>query len=312
MLGAKSPAARRVGLKLIENWNFFRAERGPVGAEEERLMQLFQNRAGLKKAYADLQDEFHLMRDRLKQQEGATVRIQEQLDQLGELLADPRSAYSAMVFFQLRALWKTCNQRLSAFAADLARRQEERESAKFREQCAHERAGRLAAADEQVREARARADELRAQLSGAEAEHGRLGVFRRYFKRRELQHALQTMQAEMASADGMVRDRQTARDAIVAEVAEPFPGIALAARRTINLAVIAYAELLCEQVDAHGAAAKAKEAVARRVHEMSFGTRAECEGYMQRIQKAIAAVSTETRINASVKVKLERLRSICE
>ena len=43
--------------------------------EEERLMQLFQNRAGLKKAHADLQDEFHLLRDRLKQQEGATIRV---------------------------------------------------------------------------------------------------------------------------------------------------------------------------------------------------------------------------------------------
>ena len=49
-------------------------------------MQLFQNRAGLKKAYADLQDEFHLLRDRLKQQEGATIRVQEQLDALGDLL----------------------------------------------------------------------------------------------------------------------------------------------------------------------------------------------------------------------------------
>ena len=48
--------------------------RNSAQAEEERLMQLFQNRAGLKKAYADLQDEFHLLRDRLKQQEGATIR----------------------------------------------------------------------------------------------------------------------------------------------------------------------------------------------------------------------------------------------
>ena len=46
-------------------------------------MQLFQNRAGLKKAHADLKDEFHLLRDRLKQQEGATIRVQEQLDALG-------------------------------------------------------------------------------------------------------------------------------------------------------------------------------------------------------------------------------------
>ncbi len=74
----------------------------------------------------------------------------------------------------------------------------------------------------------------------------------------------------------------------------------------------AIAELLCEHVDAFGLAARAKEAVARRVHEMSFGTRAECEGYMQRVQKAQAAVANQKQITGAVKAKLERLRASCE
>src|ERR1700709_1464793 len=90
-------------------------------------MQLFQNRAGLKKAYADLKDEFHLLRDRLKQQEGSTIRVQEQLDALGDLLGDPKTGFGALVFYQLRALWKTCHQQLSAFATDLTRQPEARE-----------------------------------------------------------------------------------------------------------------------------------------------------------------------------------------
>src|SRR5258708_12863081 len=90
-------------------------------------MQLFQNRAGLKKAYADLKDEFHLLRDRLKQQEGSTIRVQEQLDALGDLLGDPKTGFGALVFYQLRTLWKTCHQQLSTFATDLARHQEARD-----------------------------------------------------------------------------------------------------------------------------------------------------------------------------------------
>ena len=297
---------------MIENCNFFRAERNAVGSEEERLMQLFQNRAGLKKAYADLQDEFHLMRDRLKQQEGATARVQDQLDALAELLADPRTGYSALVFFQLRSLWKTCNQRLTGFAADLSRRQQERESAAFLDQCAEERARRLAAADERVNDARAQADESRGRVSAVEAEQARLGAIWHYFKRRELQRSLHGLRAETAAADARVRDLLVVRGGIVDEPAEPFPGISLAARRTINLAVIAYAELLCEEVDAYGVAAKAKEALARRVHEMSFGSRTDCEGYMQRIQKAIAAVSAQKQVNAAVKLRLDRLRGICD
>ncbi len=94
---------------MIDKLSFLKggSDGGAVSADEERLMQLFQNRAGLKKAYADLKDEFHLLRDRLKQQEGATIRVQEQLDALGDLLADPRTGFGALVFFQLRGLWKT-------------------------------------------------------------------------------------------------------------------------------------------------------------------------------------------------------------
>ncbi len=70
--------------------------------------------------------------------------------------------------------------------------------------------------------------------------------------------------------------------------------------------------MLCENADAFGLAARAKEAVARRVHEMSFGTRADCESYMQRVQKAQAAVANQKQIGSLVKVKLERLRANCE
>src|SRR6202030_3400630 len=51
---------------------------------------------------------------------------------------------------------------------------------------------------------------------------------------------------------------------------------------------------------------------ARRVHEMSFGTRADCEGYMQRVQSAQAAVASQKLITVALKVKLDRLRATCE
>jgi len=45
---------------------------------------------------------------------------------------------------------------------------------------------------------------------------------------------------------------------------------------------------------------------------MSFGSRAECEGYMQRVQQAQAAVAGQKQITATLKAKLERLRATCE
>ncbi len=275
-------------------------------------MQLFQNRAGLKKAYADLKDEFHLLRDRLKQQEGSTIRVQEQLDALGDLLGDPKTGFSALVFYQLRTLWKTCHQQLSAFATDLTRQQEAREVARHKADTDAAKSARLADVDRRLQAAAAEADLQRQHLAAAQNEIGRLTAFWHYFKRRRRQKAMESLRSQVVVADAAVGDLHAERSAIDHEAAPEFPGISLAARRNINLAIISFAELLCESVDAYGLAARAKEAVARRVHEMSFGTRADCEGYMQRVQKAQAAVANQKQITAALKSKLERLRASCE
>ena len=155
---------------------------GGASADEERLMQLFQNRAGLKKAYADLKDEFHLLHDRLKQQEGSTIRVQEQLDALADLLADPGTGFSALVFFQLRNLWKTCHQQLSAFAAELTRAQEAREAARHKADCDAARGARLADVDLRLQMSMSRADLQRQHLAAAQNELNSLTAFWHYFE----------------------------------------------------------------------------------------------------------------------------------
>jgi hypothetical protein len=299
---------------LIDRLSFLKggAEGGAVSPEEERLMQLFQNRAGLKKAYADLKDEFHLLRDRLKQQEGATIRVQEQLDALGDLLGDPKTGFSALVFYQLRALWKLCHQQLSTFATDLTRQQEAREVAKHKAETDAAKNARLADVDQRLQTAAEEADLQRRHLAAAQTELGRLTAFWHYFKRRRRQKSLEVLRAQVVAADARVGDLHAERSSLDSESAADFPGISLAARRNINLAIISFAELLCESVDGFGLAARAKEAVARRVHEMNFGTRAECENFMQRVQKAQAAVAAQKQVTVALKSKMERLRTGCE
>jgi hypothetical protein len=299
---------------LIDRLSFLKGglDGGGVSAEEERLMQLFQNRAGLKKAYADLKDEFHLLRDRLKQQEGATIRVQEQLDALGELLGDPKTGFGALVFYQLRALWKSCHQQLSAFAADLTRQQEARERAKHAAEAEAAKKARLTDVDVRLEAAAAEADAQRQRLADEQMVIGRLTAFWHYFKRRRGQKSLELLRQHVVIADAAVGDLHAERSAVDREALAEFPGISLGARRNINLAIISFAEILCEHVDAYGLAARAKEAVARRVHEMSFGTPAECESYMQRVQQAMAAVANQKQASAALKAKWDRLRANCE
>lgn len=279
--------------------------------EEERLMQLFQNRAGLKKAHADLQDEFHLLRDRLKQQEGATIRVQEQLDALGDQLGDPNAGFSALVFFQLRALWKTCHQQLANFGADLTRQQEARESAKHKSDAQARRDETLQEVGQRFGDAAARANEERARLAQLQARFQGMKAFWHYFNRRRLLQAIEAQKMQLAAADAAVGDLHSQRSAIEKEPLPEFLGISLEARRTINLAIIGYAEVLCERLAALGLATRAKEVLVRRVQEMNFGARAECDAMMLEIQKGIAIARNEREVAVQVKAKIERYRARC-
>ncbi|MDP9084945.1 MAG: hypothetical protein M3N50_14465, partial [Pseudomonadota bacterium] len=191
------------GGTLIDKLNFLKGgtEGGAISPDEERLMQLFQNRAGLKKAYADLKDEFHLLRDRLKQQEGATIRIQEQFDALGDLLGDPKTGFDALVFFQLRTVWKGCHQQLSAFATDLTRQQEAREMAKHKAETEAAKSLRLADVDRRYQAAAREADLQRQLLAAAQNELGRLTAIWHYFERRRRQKSLESLRNEVVAAD---------------------------------------------------------------------------------------------------------------
>ena len=85
------------------------------GESAEQLLKLYWNRAGVKRELKALRRERFELLDKLKEQEGAIVRAQEQLEGLERLLTNPLAAANAMVYFQLRHLWRTGAQRLEQF-----------------------------------------------------------------------------------------------------------------------------------------------------------------------------------------------------
>ena len=75
--------------------------------EDERLVALFRNRAELKKELTALDDERHRLLDRLKLQEGSTLRVEEQLANLEQYLGRPEEGQKCLAYFQLRAKWNS-------------------------------------------------------------------------------------------------------------------------------------------------------------------------------------------------------------
>ncbi len=111
-------------MKALRQLGFLKLPFGqdnPSQEEDHRVLALFRNRAELKKAYGELQEEIYRLKDRIKQQEGATSRVQEMLNALEMRLGIPESAYPALVFYQLRRLWQTGREMIEQFVADLTR-----------------------------------------------------------------------------------------------------------------------------------------------------------------------------------------------
>jgi hypothetical protein len=82
-------------------------------APTEELLKLYWNRADVKRELKALRRERFELLDKLKEQEGTILRAQEQLEGLERLLTNPLAAANAMVYFQLRHLWRVGAQQPS-------------------------------------------------------------------------------------------------------------------------------------------------------------------------------------------------------
>src|SRR4051812_35090363 len=161
----------------------FRKEEKEPG-EDTRVLALFKNRAELKKAYGELEDEIYRLKDRIKQQEGATARVQEMLSTLEQRLGTQDSGYPALVFYQLRALWQFGRELIEQFVADLARQLEDRERRAHFAEFNRKQFARRQSVEAQLRAAETQAADAGTHLTSVQSEHALLTRFWHYFKRR--------------------------------------------------------------------------------------------------------------------------------
>jgi len=95
-----------------------------------------------------------------------------------------------------------------------------------------------------------------------------------------------------------------------AEPAPEFPGVSIEARRAINLATIAYAEVLCLRLADTPLVALAREATARREVADAYGERPACERLIADVARARATLSSKASVAQDVKGRAERLKAI--
>jgi hypothetical protein len=297
-------ALRQLGFLKV---NFRRED---PAEEDHRVLALFRNRAELKKAYGELQEEIYRLKDRIKQQEGATQRVQEMLSALEGRLGLSETAFPALVFYQLRRLWQTGHELIERFVAELVAQQDERERRQHLAEHNRRVFAKRQGAEQDLRAAEQLAAREAAQVAALEGQRGRLRRFWHYFKRRALEQTISQARAAAAAADVALGAARETAEQIAGEPVPEFPGLSLEARRAINIAAIAYAEVLCLRLVRTQLVMQAREATRHREATDEYGSRRECEALMKQIDGADDLLRGRASLAQEVKQRSERLQQV--
>ncbi|MFZ2508180.1 MAG: hypothetical protein WAW79_06895 [Steroidobacteraceae bacterium] len=298
-----------MAVNLPEKWSQLKLPTigRPDRMEEERLLKLFWNRAELKKELQALDDQLHNLRNKLKQQENANGRLQQQLEQLEVLLGNPERGHDALVHFGLKALWRACREQLEGFAADLKLKNQERERKKQLEEFQQDRTERLKIADERLRQAQEVADAERDRMRQRQERMARLTGFWNYFRRRALAIEILAQRERCVTAERQLADMSEAHRTIEKEPWPEFPGLTIEGRRQVNLAVIAYAQVLYARLAASGMAMDSRLANNRSVESAKHGDPEACLRRLKEIASALAQVKAQDDIVAEIRKRTDKM-----
>jgi len=273
----------------------------------EQLLKLYWNRADVKRELNSLQRERFLLLDRLKNQEDEIVRAQEQLVGLERLLVNPGAAANAMVYFQLRHLWRVGAARLERFSGELVSQRHNRERARLQDAAVAKRQRRLKAIESSLQSMQRKLETVNTatatldkRLSSMNRVMQLIGGARLRSERAEHSRRASILVEKIDEAKLLHEKLQ----------GEPLPepeGLSLDSRRAINTALIALSQHLVLHFSASNLVTLAKTATERSVGDMKFGDRRECDRMVETIRHRIADLRTDEQLAEVIR---ERAASI--
>jgi hypothetical protein len=213
------------------------------------------------------------------------ARLQESLSGLEARLAHVDTGLPALVFYQLRELWTHGQQLIETFIDELRRHREAQEHEAHQRAINAEAARCNAVFGESVARMQAEANDAGAAVERVKAALLRHRAWWHYFRRRALMRQLQIAGATASAAYAALEAERMRREAEANALVQPYAGLSTEARRSINMAAIAYAHSLHERLCASNVFELACKAVKlREPPNDGYGGRQRCEALMGEIQ----------------------------
>lgn len=276
--------------------------------EDGRVVELFRSRAELRKQHEELNETVQRMRDRLKQQEAATQRVQEMFEGLEKRLESADTGLSTLVFYHLRALWFDGREIISQLVKELAAKQEERERKAFALEGNRRQFAQRQSLEQQLRQAESLIVAARQQLAACDARIAKLDKFWHRWEKPKVAAQRPALQAAVDSAQSNLLAARARVEELDRLGAGEFPGISVESKRAINIAAIACAEVLCLRLSRTSLVGAARAAMSKREASEHYGDLAACVSLMSDIVKARNLLKQRSGIIQDVGARSDRLR----
>lgn len=251
----------------------------------EKLLQLYWNRAELKKEFADLRNEKYRLLERIKEQEGATARVQQKLDHVEQLLLDPDWIYNVLIYYQLKHLNMYCQGMLEKFAEQLKQQREQREHGRLLAEWNERRAAEAAAVEREIGEKRIHVQMLEDRLQAEQHRLVTMSGIVKLFRRRSVTTALDKLAAEVDGAQQAERELLLRLDEIQNREPPDTRGLDVATKRLINFMILSFAQHMYLHFRTDGLVGLAKEAGEKSLGAINYGDKKDCDEIIERVSK---------------------------
>jgi hypothetical protein len=231
------------------------------------------------------------------------------IDGLEKRLESADTGLSTLVFYHLRALWGDGRTIIGLLVGDLAAKQEERERKAFALEGNRRQFQLRKDSEQQLRQAETAVFAARQQLAALDARIAKLDRWWHRWQRPKVLAQRPATLAAVEAADAALQSARARCEAIDKAGAGEFPGISVEARRAINLAAIACAEVLCLRLSRTNLVTAARASMSKREPTEYYGDLAACLSIMSDIVKARNLLKQRAGVMQEVAQRSERLRA---
>ena len=258
--------------------------------DHDKLKELFRNRAELKKQFAALDREKRRLQQLIREQQGATARITQRLEQLESLLVNPEWAHTVVVFYQLRSLNRSCEGKLAKFAEQLKQQRENRRRDTLLQTWRERQDAAKAAVEHQLRELREQSRLLEDQLQAERHREESMSGLSRILKGRTTSDGRSGLGERL---DAVRQDEQALLQELdsIEQADQPDPpGLSIQEKRSVNYMIIAFAQHLYVQFDDRSLVAMVKESGEKSAGAINYGNKRDCDRLLERIARHVESM----------------------